>query len=157
MAPFVLGALALGAVLTALAWRFTRRLPTWVRLLPPTLFVAMAIAPCLVFGREGCAFVPAFLVLFHSPLEAAVPIAVEWAALYVVSVTVYFFYRLVARRFKSPWLVMLLAGIAVVVAATALIHIQVAGSKWRIYARLFFWFIDLLPLVKAAFGVVTIP
>ncbi len=121
----VLGIFVGGAVLVALAWRLTRGLPTCVRLLPTTFIVALAIAPGVIGGEGGMAIVPAVLVLFSAPQVVLGPIGMEWAAFYIVSVVVHLFNRLVARRYKSPWQVMLLAGIAAVVTVIAAGHCKV--------------------------------
>ena len=109
--PILLLILGVGGGLCALAWRFTRSRPVWVRLILVTLPAAVALAPGVVVGH-GVAIVPVVLVLIQAILSgdpkelfqaALIPIAVEWAILYAGCLLAVGLFGLVKRRPKLVW------------------------------------------------------
>ena len=82
--------IALGAslLLCALAWRLTRGRPSWLRLLPTTLAVALTIAPGVLVGH-GIVIVPVIIAVFSGNLWALYwglrAVLIEWVVFYIGS------------------------------------------------------------------------
>lgn len=133
----VMGILIAGGLLCALTWHLMKGLPAWLRLLPSTLIVAFTIAPGVVVGH-GFAIVPVTLVLADSVASAdwarlysaLLPVLVEWAVIYSLSLLVVFFRSLLARIGKVAWLVpagLLLAAAAITPLGSRIVNRRVTS------------------------------